>query len=423
MKLMTAMPTLPSGILSKQRKRELTLFKNKYKITPQTFRLPVVDKQLTESSSLVHDDFLKIEDIIRQISIYLQKEDSKSVKHELVKLETMISIITGVKRVKIGILDNLFNAVVIPSFKTSTFKRVEDTIIKKSKLSRTVSSPFGKGVLFTIIKVDKTNKTKSVITLPDALFYTSIVEFIKDNQSLKFKNDDQYLIFNKTPDFEKTKQCSYLGVVSFNVDKSYKILKTATDKVSIYDMQTLFEMKFGFTDVESLQIGVGSLIFTSCTPSEVLAIILHELGHIFGMRSHFTFILLLSILKTVFVVGSLFVPWTIQLIPLAFAHLRLISLLHHKDEHTADSFATHYGYGDDLMRVFKRFESRGKPSKSKILNFLKHSYKLLFTYSSHPHGFERMDRIKTMITDSYSIMYPNVSQRQLDMIISGKKGV
>ena len=168
--------------------------------------------------------------------------------------------------------------------------------------------------------------------------------------------------------------------------------------------------------IDRMYIVLGHKIMKECTPQETMAIILHEIGHAFNhttnlpnilawfnnkIRSVHKKILTLSLIP--FGVGWLFM--TLSFIIGNFS--KTLSFFEHKQEYSADKFATQYGYGDDLSKVLIKFDSKFKKQKTlswwkQLLVFL---YKIIKPGESHPMTQDRLCQMLKTIQSDYIKKY------------------
>jgi hypothetical protein len=159
------------------------------------------------------------------------------------------------------------------------------------------------------------------------------------------------------------------------------------------------------------------LLFTSgminiCDKRELIAILLHELGHIYKWPSMLNriFLFFLKILNKssmLFSVRSILVL-QIGILPitllLALILSKTINFFDHREEYAADNFAVQFGYGKELVSSFKKMEStvNNYTENLHILQkFIHMIYKLFLYRDTHPNFEDRIDKILTDIKKEY----------------------
>lgn len=176
--------------------------------------------------------------------------------------------------------------------------------------------------------------------------------------------------------------------------------------------------------IDSLNIFIGVPLLKTLTASEMVATLLHELGHTFSVTSNISY-LYVKLVKEVLSVSFAgyaylrIVNIIEQFMPIFyFGTLALvygITATQHRNEYNADKYAVKYGYGDELIRVFKKLDTSVKirenrtSIKTKLSKFLllikDFLVTAIFSYE-HPSMQSRVDQIEDLLYDKYKELYP-----------------
>lgn len=160
----------------------------------------------------------------------------------------------------------------------------------------------------------------------------------------------------------------------------------------------LYELLFSFYKEMKYPIYVHSGLIKSLPHDGVMAILLHEAGHLFTFAIQGRFLTrlgsnkLINLVRVLMyknpffqIIGALLIDLIIPLIEPAVSK---------KFEDMADSYAVKYGYGEELASAFiemkKRSSGYGYNCSSKFCNAVKYINKVL---SAHPELEERIERI------------------------------
>ncbi len=162
--------------------------------------------------------------------------------------------------------------------------------------------------------------------------------------------------------------------------------------------------------IDKLYITFGDQLIETLQPTELTAVLLHELGHAFLHTSHVRVIVNLILRKISFILGVVlyfnsipfsFFPWLVV--------LRTLNFLDHLEEYNADKYAVKYGYADDMSRVLIKFHNIETKNKSKIHIFLIEVLKFILL-SSHPRSKSRLSKLKKTYQKKYAELYPDLKQ-------------
>jgi hypothetical protein len=161
--------------------------------------------------------------------------------------------------------------------------------------------------------------------------------------------------------------------------------------------------------IKKIYLILGINVINKFTAAELVAILLHEIGHVVNHINDKFSLFLKKYLSPVNVVVK-----TLSKIPIIGLPMFLILILtsrtlhfvDHKSEYNADKFAIQYGYGDELASVMKKFDKM-TIKQNKELGFLDKLNLILqkITGSSHPEDSSRIKNILNDILDNYSDKY------------------
>lgn len=174
--------------------------------------------------------------------------------------------------------------------------------------------------------------------------------------------------------------------------------------------------------IRAIYVTLGQKLIREFPPKQLTAIILHELGHIYQHTSNLGLILpnLVNLLAKggvqdvdelkdkSFVRRILTIPLIAALFPLS----RSLTFSDHIEELKSDEYATRYGYGDELAKVFYKFSKwAGERRSSNWLGRVWHRIKRAFSLSSHPSDSERICTIIQKMKKDYKKTYPKLSKQ------------
>lgn len=155
------------------------------------------------------------------------------------------------------------------------------------------------------------------------------------------------------------------------------------------------------------------------TSSELVGIILHEIGHLSYHTSFVPNLFKHFMRISLSVVSKLnFLAWLTRIIPrdLTFAIGmtvvlcgRTLSIFEHIEEYHCDKYAVKYGYGDELASAFIKLKEHtsGKfTTKRGILSKLFNYVTTIFNTSSHPTDINRICKLSKQVQKEYHDEYP-----------------
>ncbi len=266
---------------------------------------------------------------------------------------------------------------------------------------------------FAILKKSSNNKNARLQLLKQVKEFTKIHDVV-----LFFDNDFNFGVIPK-----------YKEVEFLEIAKSF--LNVFSEKKSPLSNKKLIKIKTveessEFIDI--VYIYIGKPLLKMLTPSELVAVLLHELGHVYSTTTHipgnlailFKNILLKPIKSKMFQNDAI-------LSKLLFLYSMVISVLvhgitftQHAGEHKADNFALKYGYGDDMITALNKFnkiEKLFKKTNPKAKTFLKKIIELFWDVFSitddekrmqpHPELKKRIEKLERQMFEEYKKIYPN----------------
>ena len=163
--------------------------------------------------------------------------------------------------------------------------------------------------------------------------------------------------------------------------------------------------------VQKVYIIFGHTLLKKCTPQEVMAIILHELGHIFGHTAYIIDLAgnLNNLLRKIYskLIYFSWFPFTGIVVLILSNFSRSLSFFEHISEYNADSFVARYGYGDDMVRVAIKWkkESEKIDSKNQTSKILKYILSFMTPGRSHPTDEKRICHLKDKIFNDFKNRY------------------
>lgn len=174
--------------------------------------------------------------------------------------------------------------------------------------------------------------------------------------------------------------------------------------------------------IEKVHIFLGDQLIENHSPRELTAILLHEMGHVFGHTSSIPIILgrfakMLSgmgmVTQTIAGIANIikFVsPISAPIMGTLFITSRSLTFYEHMREHGADKFAVEHGYGDEIFRTLNKFKN-AEISHKKRMNVIKRVYYMIkefFFPVSHPSSSKRMCDVADKMQKEYKDMYPEL---------------
>ena len=194
-------------------------------------------------------------------------------------------------------------------------------------------------------------------------------------------------------------------------------------------------------NIEIVYIFIGKPMLKVLTPKELVAVLLHELGHVYSTSTEIPNNILV-LLKSILVRPiKLFDSDKDSIISrLTFLYTMTVSIFihgitftQHIGEYQADNFALKYGYGDELITALNKFKTREKVKKRNvgkaktIIKSIVKFLKKIFIPSSndlrsspHPETEIRIEKLENQIFEDYKQTYPNYKE-VFDLIRSDYK--
>ena len=226
------------------------------------------------------------------------------------------------------------------------------------------------------------------------------------------------------------------GVISVYKKNSLKnIVKTIVDKfstknkkISIEDLPKLTSVTENAEVVERIYIFIGRPLLKLLTPQEMLAVLLHEFGHVYSASSDVPDTIM-AILKpllnyTSFAVSVLkrsgFLDIVFELFLLYQAIITFlvhgISFTQRIGEKKADNYVVKYGYGDELVSVLTKFKGKEKEKPGMmetVKKFFSEILRLIFFFLNppeHPSEEKRIKNLEDQIYGSFKKYYPHYGE-------------
>jgi len=177
--------------------------------------------------------------------------------------------------------------------------------------------------------------------------------------------------------------------------------------------------------VDSIYVLFGEKTLDMFRSKELTAILLHEIGHVYQHTSNFSLLMgnitnkvakwgivasVLTLLRViVFPTASMYVA---PVIAGLWALSRSLTFFDHMGELSADEYAIKYGYGDELARVFFKFNkmSGGKPRPKNWVQKTWNSVGSFFSLKTHPDDSKRICEMLGKMKRDYKKSYPKFSK-------------
>ncbi len=215
---------------------------------------------------------------------------------------------------------------------------------------------------------------------------------------LKFTGVKTVLISFKTDYFN----ASVFPIYNNDIIKDFKFKKTmAKEDVS--------NNKY----IKKIYITFGIDLLNKLSSKELTAILLHELGHVYNHTTHIWNILSKIAPTLAFV---LFLPSALPALIPYFIVSRTLNFFDHKEEYNADHYAIKYGYGDEMIKVFKKFNHIETAKKSKIKILLTKMYNIIVG-TTHPDSKKRACKTAQEMYKDYKKLYPKQT-KELTLILN-----
>ena len=222
----------------------------------------------------------------------------------------------------------------------------------------------------------------------------------------------------------------YKTIVYRNIIKDIKKnLDSKQSKIKPSRLKSLTSIDESSKYIDFVYLFLGKPLIFSLKPKEILAIILHEMGHIFYLTSNLNrrvILVLKSIMSKSLIIGPVinyflysFISFQILIasIVLAILMIRGLTFLDHMDENFADNYALKYGYGDDLIFSLRKIEMYTKTKRSNKIKRITDVFKIIVNFflsinrviypSDHPTIQKRVENLEQQIFNRFKEIYPN----------------
>ncbi len=199
------------------------------------------------------------------------------------------------------------------------------------------------------------------------------------------------------------------------------IFKRKNDNVEVDRIKAEESPKY----IKRIVVCFGTKLINMLTPKEMTSIVLHEIGHIYQHTSNVSMLLprivnkasqvgatgsSLLFLKVLFfspINSAYILPFIVSLFTLS----RTLTFGEHMGELDADRYAAKYGYGDELAKVFYKFNKRFGNNRKNPNTWIKKvwaSIRGLFSFGSHPEDSKRICELIRMVKSDYKDKYPKL---------------
>lgn len=208
--------------------------------------------------------------------------------------------------------------------------------------------------------------------------------------------------------------------------------KPAGEKIPKNQLRKLETIAESPKMISRIYLSIGAPLIRDLTPSELVAVLLHEFGHVYAITSSIPETIL-SFLDKVFSVtifsNFLLTPLKLNFIMLSSQLMMLyiiatllfshgVSFLNRIGEYKADNYVLKYGYADELISVINKFSNLGisVKKKSSFSDFLTKIIKNIFLFFLrlispanfvHPTDNKRIKNLENQIFNEYRSYYPD----------------
>ena len=282
-----------------------------------------------------------------------------------------------------------------------------------------------------IILAEITEEQRKILYAIDALFLKAKQALATKDRELKKK-----MTFEFTKDLLTTLK-KFTGISKIEIKISPSIGLNAailpfyskTLSLKIIEMNRDWPedlQSFAKKYIDGFILFLGPDLIKTLEARELTSVLLHEFGHLYGHTKAMSLLiprylqLLNFVLKIGAIIGSTLtgLPIVHATLPIIIVITRSAEFLNHREEYGADNFATHYGYGNELMSTFKKFEQYDSNSSNIILEILKKALlfiKRIVTPTSHPASGKRICAMFREMVNDYKDLYPEISKETLQI--------
>jgi len=210
---------------------------------------------------------------------------------------------------------------------------------------------------------------------------------------------------------------------NFDFDANPSQLKGLIGEQEIGNIKDVMNISASITRINII-IGHKFITDFKLTAGEIVAIILHELGHIYYHKSFFSFIFK-NLLRALSVAGirvnflaSIFIKiqtgvfepvfWVIGYALLMTT--RTLSFFEHREEYNCDKVAAQFGYGMEMESALSKLQ--GIPQRKNRWFFTKFTdfVKRIANIGSHPDGASRACNVAKSMLKEYADLYPDARE-------------
>jgi len=184
--------------------------------------------------------------------------------------------------------------------------------------------------------------------------------------------------------------------------------------------------------IKKIYIIFGNDMINTLSSRELTSVLLHEFGHVFTYTSNLPRILLAffeKFLSSFGLVAKMIFAVIIKILAIPIIYgvfssllfliiIRSLTFTEHQSEYRADQFPIKYGYGDEFLKVLRKFHIKQVEIEKQKAWYRKiwESFRSLTTVSSHPAPAKRIQEISEKITNEYKLLYPKLS-KELSIIL------
>lgn len=242
----------------------------------------------------------------------------------------------------------------------------------------------------------------------------------------KFTNIDTVILsikpkwFNASvlPVYKKSLPKEFLSALKEVVGKEHK-RKISASRISVVN-----KVEESAKNISHIYVIIGDELISHCTPQQMVAVILHELGHVFARTSNWpNFLPILAKKLLMFGSGVTFLLRLISNIPPVVLYITMfitimgvhgLTFLDRIGEYRADNFAAKYGYGDELVKLIYSIDARRKNNDKKrsffirIISMIYKFFETTFDPPEHPSDESRINNLKKRIEKEFKELYPEM---------------
>lgn len=176
--------------------------------------------------------------------------------------------------------------------------------------------------------------------------------------------------------------------------------------------------------IKTVYLMLGIPLLKNISGGEFVALLLHELGHVYSVTSNLPYQFLIK-MRDIFsitnkyhilvflisLIYKLFFLYTVVVFGLIYG----VTLINRRSETAADRYATMYGYGDELISLLSKFKGNEKYHSiasnnltlSRLMTNIKNIFRFIIKPTDHPMDQKRINDIEDLIFNEYKNLYPS----------------